>query len=367
MKILTKMKDLLKVLRLKLLPRKRIDVYLFIKQLSILTNANISLYKGLNVIYNNRSSSYSKAFLKTIRDVIEDVRLGCSFNEAIQKYPHYFDPLFVTLIKVGEEAGNLPKVLQELTNYINRRIRYTRKIKSALSYPTIVLSISLLTITVLVFFLLPGLTSMFSGWGKELPGLTRALMSISNYSINYSGVIVAVLVLLTFVGLHLFKNKLVQKKLLLALPKIPVVGDLIIKSQLQIYASMIATLLENEVPMLSTLKICRNVSKNVLARGYFEVVVESFAGGKSLSESMRLPGLIPDEIIHVISTGEESAELAFVFRRIDLNYSEEVEAFLEGLTSIIEPVIIVFLALIVGFILIAVYLPIFEMSTSITF
>jgi len=86
-----------------------------------------------------------------------------------------------------------------------------------------------------------------------------------------------------------------------------------------------------------------------------------------LSESMRLPGLIPDEIIHVISTGEESAELAFVFRRIDLNYSEEVEAFLEGLTSIIEPVIIVFLALIVGFILIAVYLPIFEMSTSITF
>lgn len=347
--------------------RLKKDAEQFIRQLSMLLNADFTLYKSLQVISRSRSRVYSRRFRQIITRIIEDVHNGKSFNASTEKFPECFSPIMITLIKIGEESGNLAIVLNELTIYLDRKSKYQKKVKTVLSYPLVVLSISFITVLFLMIFILPAFAEMFAGFGSEIPGLTKALIVISNFIVKYGWLLILLLIFCVWSFKKSLTAHRVEQFFYRFIVNTPIAGNIAIKIKSQFYANIIATLLENGIKMNQVLTQCRDVTENIVLKTLFDQALAKFSEGVTLSEALSVFREFPEDALQIIAIGEESGNLATAFRKIDDTLGKEIEATLDGLTSMLEPIIIIFMALIVGSILIAMYLPIFEISTNLNF
>lgn len=335
------------------------DVSIITRQLSTLLEAGTPLVSALDAIIEQTDNH---ALKRVIAQVREEIKEGRSFADALEKHRKAFSDLYVNMIRAGEESGALEGVLLRLADFTENQIRLKNRIRAALAYPLFMTIIGAGVMIFLLTFVIPTVTQVFQEMGQTLPLPTRILMAVSNL---FSGYWWAILLgfILVMVGIRKYlqspKGALRWDGVKLQLP---LFGGIILRGAVARFARTLATLLQGGLPILNSLEIVKTVVNNqLLAQAIEETKVEVREGG-DIASTLKRSGLFPAIVTHMIATGEASGNLEKMLTKVADAYEAEVETKVTALTSILEPVIILAMGLVVGFIVISILLPIFEMN-----
>ncbi len=335
------------------------DLAIFARQLSTMVDAGIPILQALDALQEQIGHPHFKSVITNVRD---DIELGSSLSAAFAKHPRAFDSLFVNMVKVGETGGVLSTILDRISTYLEKTIKLKRKVKSALIYPAIVMSMALIITVVLLVKVVPTFASIYQSFNAELPAMTKVLIDVSNILKNNILFVIAGLVVLFFLLTSWYrtsKGKLFIDGFIL---KIPVFGELIRKVVISRFSRTLATLLQAGVPILESLDIVGKTSGNRVIELVVENVKNSVREGESIGTPLLKSKVFPPMVTRMIAIGEKSGQLEKMLSKIAEFYDDQVDAAVAGLTSIIEPVIIGFLGIVVGFIVIALFLPIINIT-----
>lgn len=334
------------------------DLAFFSQQFAAMIDAGISLVEALNILEDQTEHPRLKEVLGAIE---EDVTTGTGLSESMMKYSDVFPNLYCQMVRAGESGGVLDQVLNQLANHYEKQEEINGKIRSALYYPVTILIVAIVVVIFLITNVVPTFVGIFASTGGTLPLPTRILLQISEFMQNYWWALLSAFALILF-GLSSYKKKPTGAyqfdRLIL---KIPLIGGMMKKVYLSRFTSTLAILLSSGVDLLSALTIVEDVINN---RIYAEVLVEArtqVREGVVFSKPLSESGLFPSMVVQMIRVGEEAGALEKMLYKITEFYDREVEASVESTISMIEPVMIVFLAIIVGFIVISIVLPMFDM------
>lgn len=338
------------------------DLILFTRQFSTMISAGLPLIQGLEIL---TSQAENPTFKKILTQVKSDVEGGASFADALKKHPKVFDNLFTNLVAAGELGGVLDTILQRLAAYIEKNARLVSKVKGAMVYPSVIGVIAVVVIIVMLVFVIPVFAEMFSSFGGELPGLTQAVVDISDFLRANWWIILVIFIALGF-AFKKFKDTdrgeyLVDKLML----KIPVIGDLLRKVAVAKFTRTLGTMISSGVPILDGLDIVAKTAGNRLVEDAINATRASISEGKSISEPMMQSGVFPPMVCQMVAVGESTGALDTMLSKIADFYEEEVDQAVETLTTLIEPVMMVFLGGTVGTMLAAMYLPIFKIAGAV--
>jgi len=331
------------------------DICNFYRQMADLIAAGIALVKALQIVLSQTPSESLRA---AVSAVTADVQGGATFATALEKHPKIFPSLATALINSGEKGGFLPDVLQQLAGFAELEEELKGKVRSALAYPVVMVFVGISAITFLMTFVMPKVTGMYEELGQTLPAPTQALIFISHGMVRYWYLIFGAIAALVAAVWRFSNTKEGQRLLHRAQLKAPLFGDLVLKRELSRFTRTLGQLLRNGVPILSALEIVSGVATNVIFREVIDQTPPDIAQGDSMSASLKKHGLFPAGVINMISTGEETGRLPEVLLRIAPSYEAQVDRSLKSLTSLIEPFIILGMGMVVGFVVIAMLLPI---------
>ncbi len=335
------------------------DIVLFSHQLSSLIEAGITVISALDIVQNQTEHKYLKAVL---RDVANRVKDGDSLSKSMEAYPNVFSNLYSAMIRTGESSGNLVFALKSLVDFLEKEENFRNSVRSSLVYPAFVFSVSALTVVTLLVFVIPRLVTMFEDMGQMLPLPTRLLIDISSFMRNYWWFLLAVILAAVFMFNRIISNpkgRLSWDRLKLNLA---VIGPITIKTEMSHLMRMLSLLLSSGVPIMTSLDISKSIIANEVLRLELEKIKEQIGKGSSLSVCFRGSGVFPEFVTNLVSIGEETGSLDKSLMRIANDYGREVDAALKTMTALIEPVIILVMGLIVGFIVLAMLLPIFQIN-----
>jgi len=338
------------------------DISRFTRQFSAMTSAGLTLVQCLDIL---SSQTENKKLASAIKQVSNDIQGGSTLADALMKHPSVFNSLYCNMVSAGEASGSLDVVLTRLADYQEKADSLRRKIKGAMTYPVILLIVAIGATVAMLTFVVRTFAQMFTDMGGNLPLPTRIVMDISTFLQNYFFVI-----LLLFAGAftalaYYYKTDDGKLKIDNLKLHLPVFGDLERKSSIGRFAQTLSTLLNSGVTILDALSITAKTAGNkVLEKGIFKTL-EKISGGLTIAEPLKETGVFPPMVIHMISVGEKTGDLAEMLKKISEFYEEEVNAAVDALTSIIEPVMLVVMGGIIGGVLIAMYLPMFDMIGTI--
>jgi len=334
----------------------------FTQQLSVLMDAGLPIVRSLKILGNQQKPGLLK---NIVIEVSEDVETGSSFSEALAKHPKTFDKLYVNMVKAGEAGGVLDVILQRLASFMERMEALKRKIIGASIYPAVVITIAVAVVLAIMTFIVPKFQEVFRQVKVPMPGLTLMLMSISDVIKNYWWAIVAT----PFVFLFIVKAWGRTKGGRLTIDRIklnaPLVGPIIKKSVISRFCRTLGTLLQSGVPILEALAIVKNATGNEVVSNAIGTVHDSIREGESIAEPLAACGVFDDIVINMIDVGEETGELDKMLLKIADNYDAEVDAAVSALMSVMEPILIVGLGFTVGFIVVALFLPLISLLEGI--
>lgn len=336
------------------------DLMIFTRQFSTMIDAGLPLVSGLEVLSEQQEN---KTFKTILRDINAAVQSGATLSEAMKKYPKLFDDLYTNLVAAGEEGGILDIVLQRLAEYIEKAQKLKRMVKSALMYPIIVTIVAVLVIVVIMVFVIPVFQSMFADFGQALPMLTQVVVAMSNFTksnIIYIMLAGGVLIYAVKRFINTEKGRVIFDRASL---QAPVFGDLLRKVAVARFTRTLSTMMSSGVPIMNSLEIVAKTAGNKIVE---EAVMDTRAAiseGRSIADPLNESGVFPSMVVHMISIGEEVGALDSMLEKIANFYDDEVEAAVDGLTSMIEPLLMVFLGGAIGTLVIAMYLPIFKMAS----
>jgi type IV pilus assembly protein PilC len=324
-------------------------------------DAGLPLVQCLEIL---EQQTENKAFAKTIGAVRSDVEAGATYADSLGKHPKVFDELYVNLVAAGEVAGILDTILGRLTTYIEKNMKLKKQIKSAMVYPSVVMFVAVAVITVLMIFVIPMFVQMFADLGGELPGPTLLVVNISNFMTSWKmlvvvGILVAIFFLLKFVY-STKKGRFFIDSLLL---KMPIVGNLMRKIAVSKFTRTLGTLMGAGVPILDGLEIVAKTAGNKVVEKAVYDTRGAISEGKTLADPLLKSGVFPPMVTQMISIGETTGALDAMLAKIADFYDDEVDAAVDALTAALEPALMVFLGTAVGFIIVAMYLPIFKMAS----
>jgi len=341
------------------------DLVVFTRQFGTMINAGLPLVQCLEIL---STQSENKVLRETIAEVKVQVEAGSTFSDALRRFPKVFDDLYVNLVHAGEVGGLLDTILTRLAVYIEKAMKLKGQIKSAMVYPITIMGVAVAVITILMLFVIPIFAKMFlelSGGRVALPGPTQIVIDLSNFFIAYWYVILGAIVGTIF-GVKKYygtvQGRKVIDKLLL---KLPVVGDLIRKASVAKFTRTLGTLLASGVPLLDGMSICAKTSGNKVVEETLLDARLSISGGKTIADPLASSGVFPKMVTHMIAVGESTGALDAMLGKIADFYEEEVDQAVASLTALLEPAMMVFLGVVIGFIVIAMYLPIFKMASAI--
>jgi type IV pilus assembly protein PilC len=341
------------------------DLVVFTRQFGTMINAGLPLVQCLEIL---STQSENKVLRETVGEVKTQVEAGSTFSDALRRHPKVFDDLYVNLVHAGEVGGLLDTILTRLAKYIEKAMKLKGQIKSAMIYPAAIMGVAVIVITVLMLFVIPIFAKMFlelSGGRVALPGPTQLVIDISNFFIAYWYIILGAIVG-AVVGIKKYygtvQGRMVIDKLLL---KLPVVGDLIRKASVAKFTRTLGTLLASGVPLLDGMTICAKTSGNKVVEETLINARVSISGGKTIADPLAASGVFPKMVTHMIAVGESTGALDAMLGKIADFYEDEVDQAVASLTSLLEPMMMVFLGVVIGFIVIAMYLPIFKMASAI--
>jgi type IV pilus assembly protein PilC len=341
------------------------DLVVFTRQFGTMINAGLPLIQCLEIL---STQSENAALRKAIGEVKVQVEGGSTFSDALRKHPKIFDDLYVNMVHAGEVGGLLDTILGRLSKHIEKAMKLKGQIKSAMVYPAAIVGIAAIVITVLMIWVIPVFEKMFkdmSGGKMALPAPTQLVIDMSNFA-QASWYIILGVIVGCVVGLKKYyatpQGRLVIDKFLL---KLPVFGDLIRKASVAKFTRTLGTLLASGVPLLEALTICAKTSGNKVVEGALLEAKVSISGGKTISEPLAKSGTFPKMVTHMIAVGESTGALDSMLGKIADFYEDEVDEAVTNLTALLEPMMMVFLGVTVGFIVVAMYLPIFTMASAI--
>lgn len=337
------------------------DVATFTRQLATLTKAGIPITEALRAIIEQTEN---KRLNILYRDIRERISQGTPTADALAAHPDYFDTLNVSMVRAGEASGHLDSVLLKMSNFMQEQSRVRNKVQAAMMYPVVMLMVGLGVIALLIGFVVPKITLMLESQGSELPLPTQILQGTSDFLVGYWWVLVIVFIFAAL-GFNLIyssdKGRLKVDTLML---QIPVFGDLLKKQAIARFAQTFATLLSSGVPVVRCLEVNRTVLGNRLMENTIDDVRKKIIEGADIAGPIKASGVFPPLLGYMIAVGEQSGDLDSMMQQIGDTYQDEVEIATQKLTSLIEPILILVLAVMVGFIIMAILWPVLQMTSN---
>tara|TARA_R110002096_G_scaffold299503_6_gene494245 strand:- start:171545 stop:172705 length:1161 start_codon:yes stop_codon:yes gene_type:complete len=339
------------------------DLLIFTRQLATMIDAGLPLVQCLDIL---GSQSDNKNFAKVLMGVKGHVETGATFSESLRKYPKVFDELYVNLIAAGEVGGILDTILTRLCEYIEKNVKLKRQVKSAMVYPVSILIIAMGVLAVMLGKVIPVFEEMYEEFkGATLPEPTQVVIAISN-SFTSNGYIyfgsVAAFIIFMSVTLNNPKGRKVFDAVIL---KVPVIGPVMRKITVARFTRTLGTLLASGVPILDSLEICAKTSGNKTVEAAIFHAREKISEGKDLASPLMETGVFPSMVVQMIGVGEQTGAMDQMLQKIADFYEEEVDIAVTAMTSLMEPIMMVFLGGLVGGLIVAMYLPVFELAGNI--
>jgi type IV pilus assembly protein PilC len=336
------------------------DIAIFSRQLATMLKAGIPLVQAFDIVGAGHDNPGVQKLVMAIK---ADVEGGTNFAEALARHPLHFDDLFVNLVQAGEQAGALETLLDKIATYKEKTEAIKKKIKKAMFYPTAVLAIAFIVTNILLIFVIPEFESLFAGFGADLPSFTRMVIDLSDF-VRTDGWMVVVVIGGSIAG-YLYAHKrskklrIIQDRIIL---KLPIIGPIMEKSCIARFARTLSTMFAAGVPLVEGLESVAGACGNVVYEIGVHQIKEEVATGARLQQCMENTGLFPNMVIQMIAVGEESGSLDEMSAKVADFYEEEVDNAVDGLSSLLEPLIMAILGVLVGGLVVAMYLPIFKMG-----
>ena len=341
------------------------DLVIFTRQFATMINAGLPLIQALEIL---ASQSENKQLRKAVGEVRIQVEGGATFADALQKHPKVFDELYVNMVHAGEIGGLLDTILGRLAKHIEKAMKLKAQVKAAMVYTAAILGVAVIVISVLMIWVIPIFAKMFaemSGGKIGLPGPTQIVIDVSNFMQSYIVHLVIGAVLAGW-GIKKYyatpKGRLAMDRMFL---KLPIVGELIRKTAVAKFTRTLGTLITSGVPILDGLSITAKTAGNKVIEEAIMAARMSISGGKTIAEPLSKGEIFPKMVTHMISVGETTGALDAMLGKIADFYEDEVDQAVASLTSLLEPMMMVFLGTLIGFIVVAMYLPIFQMAAAI--
>ncbi len=337
------------------------DVALFSRQLSTVLEAGIPLVRGLRGL---AADTGSKALGKAVADIGERLERGENLSDALAAHPEAFNEMYVSMVRAGERAGTLDQIVQQLAIYLEKTDGIQTKVKSAMSYPVFLLIFTILGTLFLLLKIVPTFAGIYADFGQDLPALTAAILAISN-AIRANALVSIFVALSVFSGFYfLIRTKPGRYAKDAFLLKVPIFGPIVTKSVMSRFARTFGILLGSGLPLLDGLELVRGSAGNVVVSNAISEVKEKVAAGHGVTESFRAVGKFPEMILQLMATGEESGEMDTMLVKTSDFYDRQVEATVHGISSLIEPLMIVIVGAVIGVIVVSMFLPIFGLGEA---
>ena len=362
-KIKAKPKDLFENVAFMQPKVKSNDIIIFARQFSTMIDAGLPILQCLDILYSQQEN---KTFQKIIKQIKESVEGGATLADSLKRFPKEFDDLFVNMISAGEAGGILDTILKRLAGYLEKSAALKGKVKGALTYPVIVLIIAVLVTGVILVWVIPVFQEMFSSLGGVLPAPTRVVIALSDFMQANVIYIVVGFILFFFAFRRYYKTENGQKIIDDLVLKLPVFGILIRKVAVAKFTRTMGTMLTSGVPILSAMDIVARTAGNKTIETAIYRVRGAISEGRTMADPLSETGVFPSMVCSMIAVGESTGALDSMLEKIADFYDEEVDQAVESLTSMIEPFMMVFLGVVVGGLLVAMYLPIFTMAGQIS-
>jgi type IV pilus assembly protein PilC len=338
------------------------DVVIFTRQFSTMINAGLPLVQALDIL---AKQSENKALAQTVREVVFEVESGHTVADAMRKYPKAFSELYTNMVAAGEQGGILDTILGRLAVFLEKNDALVRKVKGAMIYPAVIMGVAAIAIIVLLWKVIPVFEKMFASVSLELPGPTKFVIFLSSFLGQYWWALLAGSAAFVFGIRKAYSTPGGQLAIDSFMLKVPVLGDVLRKSAVSRFTRTLGTLISSGVSILDGLEITAKTSGNRVIQDAIMESRSSIAGGESIAAPLQKSKVFPPMVISMISVGEQTGGLDEMLTKIADFYDDEVDAAVSGLLSLLEPIMIVFLGVVVGGMIVAMYLPIFDMVNAV--
>jgi type IV pilus assembly protein PilC len=338
------------------------DIVIFTRQFATMINAGLPLVQSLTIL---AQQTENKALKDVTRAVVYDVESGNTLADAFAKHPKAFTDLYVNMVAAGEAGGILDTILLRLATFLEKNDALVRKVKGAMVYPGVIMAVAGIAIAVLLVFVIPTFSEMFASAGMELPLPTRVVIALSDFLIGFWWAILAVIGVTVFMIRRYYATSGGRKQIDTMMLHAPVLGDLIRKSAVSRFTRTLGTLISSGVSILDGLEITAKTSGNRVVHDAVMESRQSIAGGETIAAPLERSKVFPPMVISMIAVGEQTGGLDEMLSKIADFYDEEVDVAVSALLSLMEPIMIVVLGVIVGGMVIAMYLPIFDMMNAV--
>ncbi len=339
------------------------DIAIFSRQLATMLTAGIPMVQAFEIIGVGNDKP---AVQKLVLAIKSDIETGNALNQALAKHPLYFDDLFVNLVEAGEHAGALETVLEKIATYKEKTEALKKKIKKALFYPAAVLAVAVIVTVILLLFVIPQFESLFKGFGAELPAFTQMVINMSRWMQANWWMMFILLGGTAFTFAYFYKRSRPMRQFIDRMSlQIPVIGPILKKSAIARFARTLATMFGAGVPLVEAMKSVAGATGNIVYQDGVLRMRDEISTGMRMQRAMENTGLFPNMVVQMIAVGEESGSLDEMAGKVADFYEADVDAAVDGLSSLLEPLIMVILGVLVGGLVIAMYLPIFKLGAVI--
>jgi len=336
------------------------ELSLFSRQLSVLIDAELPLIQSLGLLAEQQKNKY---FTRVITEVKEDVEAGAAFNQALRKHPKVFDDLYCNLVASGEQSGSLDTMLRRLADYQESMMKLRAKVKQAMIYPTAIVTFAIIVAIFMLWKVIPVFGGIYQELGAQLPGLTAAVLGLSNFVSRYILLIVAIIIGIVVLYRQWHKTPAGREVVDRTKLKLPVMGNLSQKISLSRFTRTLSTLIGGGVPMLESLKISSTTTDNVIIERQVLQARQMVSEGKSLNDSLKQAGQgqFPAMMIQMVNVGESTGTLDEMLGKLANFFDDEVDNAVSSLLSALEPLVLILVGGIVGTLVISMYLPLFNL------
>jgi type IV pilus assembly protein PilC len=337
------------------------DISVFAQMFSVMMGAGVPLVRCLSIL---QGQTESPAFQKVIAQLKTDVEGGSTLSSALAKHPRAFDSLFVNLVRAGEAGGILDGILKRLATYLESSEELKSKVKGALTYPVVILAIAGLVVLALIMFVLPQFKSIFESMNVELPLITTMLLATSDTLVAFWYIIIPSVFAVPWAIFEFFRTEKGSRIYDVNILRMPAFGNMMRKMAVARFTRTLGTMISSGVPILQALEVTAATSGNCVIKEAVDSTRNSIREGESIADPLRNSNVFPPMVVQMISVGEETGELDKMLMKIADFYEVEVDNAVKGLTSIIEPLVIVFMGVVIGGIVLAVFMPMLTLVNS---
>ena len=338
------------------------EMAIFTRQFATMIDAGLPLVQCLDILGMQQENP---TFKKVILKIKEDVESGSTFADALSKHPKVFDSLFVNLVAAGEVGGMLDTILSRLADYIEKSMKLAKKIKGAMVYPSTILAVAVVVTVVLLVYVIPIFAKMFADFGQALPGPTQFVLGISDFTRKYFLLVIVFVFLLAAAFKWYYKRETGRRNVDRIMLRLPVVGSLLQRIAVARFSRTLGTMVSSGVPILESMDIVAKTAGNKIIEEAIFKARTSISEGKTIAEPLADSKVFPPMVTQMVAVGEATGALDAMLTKIADFYDDEVDAAVEALTALLEPMLMVFLGVVIGGLVIAMYLPVFKLAGAV--